>query len=460
MSIFETTNEEVSAAELEQEINEGVEVALEGWEPAEGDQLTWANKGFSRLTAGVYDQAAKIERGAFKRFGEAIVSVPPVQAAAATVESTWTMVDAAGYTIPAGTQVTISASGDSAVGFITVENVVVAPEVTAATVLLQAIEAGEGGNDLSADPELSDSLAFVESISLEGTTSGGVGEESEDDYLNRLVEEMQTRSSSLILPRDFEIDARAVPGVARAKCIRNYDAETEEEGVALTQTIFPIDSDGQALGAPAKEELLERQVAKLLTDVNHHVADPIYNPIHVFSGIVPQTGFDPATVTAAVDSRQGEYFDPANWGLPTQGDSGSGWEDRVIVFYNDVIAELDRVGGVDRVATLLLGIGAGKAFTVAAATDKLSSVAHGFSNGDSVVLLTGLVPGAPLAVETVYYVRDVEANAFKLAATVGGAAINITSDGSGSAVKVGTADVALTGVAPLTELGESGVTLA
>jgi hypothetical protein len=460
---FETTNESVTAAQLEQEGLELLEAALEGWDPAAGDQLFWANKAFSRLNAGVYGQAAKMERGAFKRFGEAIISIPPVQAAAATVESTWTMIDAAGYTIPAGTQVTITASGETAVGFVTVGDVVVAPEATMATVLLQAIETGVVGNDLPATegvkPELSDALSFVKEITAEGVSAGGVDEEGEDAYLNHLVEEIQTFSTSLILPRDFEIDARSVAGVFRAKCIRNYDAAKKEEGVALCQSVFPIDAAGNPLTTPAKETLLVRQEAKLLTDVQHHVADPEYTEVHVATSIVVQTGFDPATVIAAVKGRLAEYFDPAKWGLPTQGDSGSGWENRTSVYRLELVSEEDRVGGVDRVVSVLLGSGVGKAFTVAASTDKFTSTAHGFLLGDAVVLRSGLVPGAPLATETVYFARDVETNAFKLTATEGGAAINITSDGSGTALKLSTAEsLTLTGVAPLTKPGTLTIT--
>jgi hypothetical protein len=353
LSVFVTTNEEVNASVLEQEVNEAVEAALEGWESAEGDLLAWANKAFSRIGASVFDQAATMERGAFKRFGEAIVSVPPVQAAPATAESTWTMVDNAGYTIPAGTQVTIKAAGDEAVGFVTVGDVVVAPGSTTATVLLQAVEAGGGGNGLTADPELSDALAFVKGIVIVGTTANGVDEEEEDAYLYRLVETLRLLSLSLIVGRDFEIDARAVAGIARAKCIEAYNAEAAAEE-ALHVSVYPIDEDGLALSAPVKTALKERQEAKVPSGVKVHVADPTYTQVDATATIVVQPGFDPVTVIAAVEARLAEYFSPATWGLPTQGDSGSGWENRTSVYRFELISEIDRVGGVERVASLKL----------------------------------------------------------------------------------------------------------
>lgn len=79
------------------------------------------------------------------------------------------------------------------------------------------------------------------------------------------------------------------------------------------------------------------------------------------------------------------------------------------------------------------GGGALKPFVVDdIATDLLDAPAHGFTNGQTVVvwagagtLPTGLVEG------TVYYVRDALTNSLALAATSGGAAIDLTAIGSG-----------------------------
>jgi hypothetical protein len=72
------------------------------------------------------------------------------------------------------------------------------------------------------------------------------------------------------------------------------------------------------------------------------------------------------------------------------------------------------------------------AFTADPATDVLSATAHGRSNGEAVnVASTGTLPGG-LAAATQYFVRDATADTLKLAATLTGAAIDITSAGSGT----------------------------
>jgi hypothetical protein len=62
-----------------------------------------------------------------------------------------------------------------------------------------------------------------------------------------------------------------------------------------------------------------------------------------------------------------------------------------------------------------------------AASDIITSAAHGYQNGDRVwwVSLTG---GAGLSAGPVYFVRDRTTDTFKLAAVEGGAAINFTTD--------------------------------
>ena len=67
-----------------------------------------------------------------------------------------------------------------------------------------------------------------------------------------------------------------------------------------------------------------------------------------------------------------------------------------------------------------------------AADDLITANAHGLTNGQA-VKFSGAGIAAPLVVGTVYYVRDVTANTFKVAATVGGAAINLSADSTAQA---------------------------
>lgn len=73
-------------------------------------------------------------------------------------------------------------------------------------------------------------------------------------------------------------------------------------------------------------------------------------------------------------------------------------------------------------------------------TDVLACEDHGFSNGDSVVVWSVPVAGSSLPTGisegTVYYVRDATTDTFKLAATSGGAAIDLTDEGHGQVQRI------------------------
>jgi len=65
-------------------------------------------------------------------------------------------------------------------------------------------------------------------------------------------------------------------------------------------------------------------------------------------------------------------------------------------------------------------------------SDVCTSNAHGLNDGDPVYLIsTGNLP-TPLVTTTLYYIRDATTNTFKLTATLGGAAVNITNVGTGA----------------------------
>jgi hypothetical protein len=77
---------------------------------------------------------------------------------------------------------------------------------------------------------------------------------------------------------------------------------------------------------------------------------------------------------------------------------------------------------------------------------------HGYSDAQAVTLTTSGTLPAPLATATTYYMRDVSTNVyfFKLAASAGGAAINLTTVGTGTQSIVPTGTAVRAGTATLT----------
>lgn len=73
--------------------------------------------------------------------------------------------------------------------------------------------------------------------------------------------------------------------------------------------------------------------------------------------------------------------------------------------------------------------GSPKEFIIDVAANTVRSPAHGYADGQKVVFYNGTVPGG-LTEATVYFVRDAETNSFRVASTLGGTAIDLTSTGS------------------------------
>jgi hypothetical protein len=70
-----------------------------------------------------------------------------------------------------------------------------------------------------------------------------------------------------------------------------------------------------------------------------------------------------------------------------------------------------------------------KNFVATPATDLIILPSHGWSDGQKIVFVYGTAPGG-LSAGTVYFVRDQSTDSFKVAATLGGVAMNISSGAS------------------------------
>jgi hypothetical protein len=70
-----------------------------------------------------------------------------------------------------------------------------------------------------------------------------------------------------------------------------------------------------------------------------------------------------------------------------------------------------------------------KNFVSLSSTDTIYSPSHGYTDDAAIVFWNGTAP-QPLAAGTVYYVRDAATDTFKVATTVGGTAVDLTTASS------------------------------
>lgn len=237
-------------AELEQIAIDFLREGFPGWEPHDGDLMTWLIGAHARMVAEERDIAADVPIEQILRpLGEEVHRVLARVATPATVTATVTLRDDRGYTIPAGTEVLVRTAGDDGVTMAVTDDVTVLPPSlpewpgsTSANVVLRAIAGREGtaGNGLreSYDVVPIRPLEFIRSIRLTGTSYGGTDAETDEQYLQRLVDTLALTSPVPILPEDFAAIARQQVGVGRALAINN--ALRREE-------VLRIETDGSSV---------------------------------------------------------------------------------------------------------------------------------------------------------------------------------------------------------------------
>lgn len=338
------------------------------WEPSEGNLETILIQTQAQEQSIERALAAETADEIFRYFGD-LVGITPDDPTSATGTSTWTMIDDSGYTIPAGTQVSIVGLDGESVGFQVVEDVEVpggSTETAAGEVQLEAIETGTAGNDLAGDIELVDQLAYVTSAVLVDTTSGGSDGETDYEYLKRLTELLRLQAPRPILPDDFAVMARTlVTGVHRATAIDLYNAESEETDVPRCLTVAVVDENGDACSTEIKtavDDLLQsyREVNFLV-----FVIDPTYTEIDCWFTISIKDDYDQTEVESSAISAVEDYLSPANWGLPdTTGSDTTTWVNSSTVRINELISLIDQVEGVDYVEQVWLAESGDPADTV------------------------------------------------------------------------------------------------
>jgi hypothetical protein len=354
---------ETDPSDLAEDAFAYLEEQVPGWLPSPGNLEAWLIEALAQTAGELRTLAALVPDAIFAYYGESILGLPPYEAVAATASTTWTAVDASGYTVDAGTLVGVvpPASTDT-YAFQVVEAFTIPPGQTVkAAVTVEAVEVGSGSSGLTGDVEQLDALDFIETVTLDGPTSGGVDAESTDAYLDRLSDLLTLLSPRPILPQDFAVLAqRGVAGVARATAIDLYKLDTNTPNTPRCVTVVVVDENGAACSPTVKAEVDALLQSEREVNFLAYVGDPSYTQIDVTYAVTSYPGFDTADVKARVDAALAAYLSPASWGVPPYGDtSGRSWINAPKVRYLELAEVVNAVEGVHYINTLTFGVHGG-----------------------------------------------------------------------------------------------------
>jgi hypothetical protein len=231
---------------------------ISGWEPAEGNLDVWMLEAFGSLSAEVAEIASLVPAAIFRYYGNTLMGLPPADATAASITSTWVAKDNAGYVVEAGTLVGITNLTGDTVPFevmadVTIPSGQTTTEVGAVT--LVALLPGEDASGIGGNGQIAtllDVVDWVTSVTLTGVTTGGQDAETDDEYLDRLATLLRLMAPRPILPQDFAILARQNENVYRALAVDGLNpAVNEVQSVTLsgaTGGTFTLTFSGQTTG--------------------------------------------------------------------------------------------------------------------------------------------------------------------------------------------------------------------
>jgi uncharacterized phage protein gp47/JayE len=349
---------------LAQEGFDYLQAQIPNWQPAEGNFDVWLIRAIGRIAAEVQDIATSVPTTIFRYAGANLFNLPPIDALPAVGQTTWTMADNAGYTIPAGTTVGVKLSGDTLIAFQTVEDVIIPPGSTATAageVQIQAVNPGSEGTGLTSaiGIELIDSLANVNTIVLTDPTTGGIDAETDEEYLNRLTLELTLLTPRPIIPSDFSALALSVPGVHRALALDGYDPNTGTFDNERMIAMALLDEDGEEVSADIQLAVFSLLDSSREVNFVVSIMDPTYTAVDVTYAVKTEPTFtDVDDVNSRVAIAIEDYLNPANWGLPSTGDSIE-WIPEDTVRYLKLGEVINNVQGVRYIISLDVGLSGG-----------------------------------------------------------------------------------------------------
>ncbi|CAB4197562.1 Carbohydrate-binding, CenC-like [uncultured Caudovirales phage] len=317
------------------------------WEPNDGDLEVVLIESVAAMAADVASIAASVPSGVFKEYGQTLVGVEYQPGVSATTTVTFNLVASLGYVIPLGTEIDIDGYA-----FSVDEDTIVDPGDSAiAGVAVSAVVEGVEANGLGDSSAMISALAFVQTVTVDDPTSGGIAEETDAEYLNRLTLALRLRAQSLVTTRDYELMALQAPAVGRASASTTNEREV---------TVAVTDAEGGTLSAPEKTSLEATFSVYKLVNTIVNVVDPSYVSVPLSYVVKPYSGFDATDLQARIDGVLAEYLSPATWGSPrTISDVDSSiWNAEPIVRVNKLIDMIGSVNGVDYVDSVSLAAAA------------------------------------------------------------------------------------------------------
>jgi hypothetical protein len=340
-----------------------LEANLPGWQGSPGNLDVLIGEAFSFPATDTADLASGVLTSVFRYFG-GLVGVPVIDGTPASASADFTMVDDAGYTIDEGSTVGLRDDNGDLWGFTLPDDLVIAPGDTTGSVTVYAERVGIAANGLSGVAELVAVPGSVASVNFASATDGGADAEADGDYLNRLRETLTLLTPEPILPDDFAVLARTIPGVARATAVDGlkpgppYTGTAESTGNERMVAVAVAGATGLSVGSTILAAVQTYLDGLREQSFVPYAVDPQYATIDVATTVKVWPNFDPADVQAGVEQTLADLLSPATWGNGDRGTSAA-WLNDPVVRQSRLYQAISNTAGVRYVTALAFGLHGG-----------------------------------------------------------------------------------------------------
>lgn len=260
------------------------------------------------------------------------------------VPLTVTVIDGPAQTLPAGTRLLWTPpDGSGDIQLSVLEAVAFNAGVTSMPVSAVGVSETSDLNGLTGGPaRFIDSVPYVESIAV-GQATGGRDPEDSAAYRSRGALRLSRLTSTLVEPEQFRAATLEDPDVARAFVLENYnpDAGSGAPGDHPGHTtVSARGAGGAALTSDKLAAVDAALTAEAYALLSVHVVNSTVTPVNVTATLVRSAGYSDSDVQANAVAALTAYLNPDTWPYSQT------------VYRNELIALLDGVPGVERVASL------------------------------------------------------------------------------------------------------------
>jgi hypothetical protein len=346
--------------QLMQQAFDYLQQQIPGWVPAEGNLDTWIIEAFASEASDIQSLATQVPKTIFRYLGAFLFNIPPIDAISAVGMVQFNLLDGNGHTIPANTQLVTTDVNGNSILLSTMQDLIMAAPATSGQVPVAAVQPGVYANGAGSDGQaltLLDPFLWVDNVVQVGEITGGQDPESDDDYLNRLSDELQAITPTPILASDFSLLAVNVPGVQRAYTLDLYNPEDGTYNNERMVCVFALDDNGQPVSDSVQADLEAYLDAMRETNFIVNTDDAVIQQVSVVSGFQLSPGYIAADVITNINNALLFYLNPAHWACTPDDNPNHPitFVNNTVVRYLEIASIITSVPGVDAVISVALG---------------------------------------------------------------------------------------------------------